>query len=416
MADSKGDAAPAEKALVDTAAAAAAAALTRTESLGPPPDGGRDAWLCVLGTTMTGFTQFGMCTLSLVPAGSDADAEAAANSFGVFQAYYVSGPLAAYSPSAISWIGSMQMFLMFFGGIFIGRLFDRHGPHVLMVPGALCLVLSLILTSVCTQYYQFLLAQGVLFGLGSTLLFHPSVAAPGQWFARRRALAMGVASLGSGLGGVVWPIVVRRLIVQIVPWSTTFTPLAEAPFALLTAGTCLVIMYMPFTFLATNAARVGASPDLSFYTLALLNAGSIAGRVVSMLGDKYGRFNTMAVSGVLTGAVLLAFWIPLSSVPQVLAFAVVFGFVSGILISICFACVQQVATPKDVGRKTGLMWAIASFFSLSGPPINGELIARYGGARGYRYAGAFSGAVVLLSVVLVLASKLKQDKRLFAVV
>lgn len=48
-------------------------------------------------------------------------------------------------------------------------------------------------------------------------------------------------------------------------------------------------MYMPFTFLATNAARLGASPDLSFYTLALLNAGSLGGRVVSMLGDKWGR-------------------------------------------------------------------------------------------------------------------------------
>lgn len=129
-------------------------------------------------------------------------------------------------------------------------------------------------TPVCTQYYQFLLAQGVLFGIGSTLLFHPSVAAPGQWFARRRALAMGCASLGSGLGGVVWPILVRRLVVQIgfawtmralgfislavcagacvcvrtrlprktpVPWSTVLAPMGEAPFALLTVGTCLVM-------------------------------------------------------------------------------------------------------------------------------------------------------------------------------
>ncbi|TXT11228.1 hypothetical protein VHUM_01979 [Vanrija humicola] len=383
---------------------------------------------------MTGFTQFGM-----------------SNSFGVFQAYYETGPLAAYSPSTISWIGSMQMFLMFFGGLFVGRIFDRHGPHVLMAPGTVCLVLSLMLTSVCKEYYQFLLAQGVLFGIGSTLLFHPSVAAPGQWFLHRRALAMGFASLGSGLGGVVWPIVVRRLVVEIgfpwtmralgfislgvcvastacvrtrlprkepVPWATVLTPLREAPFVFLTIGACLVMwgMYMPFTFLATNAVRLGASEDLAFYTLALLNAGSLGGRVVSMLGDKFGRFNTMAVSAVLTGIVLLAFWIPLSSVRMILAFAVVYGFVSGILISIVFACVQQVGTAKDVGRKVGLMWAIASFFSLSGPPINGAFIAKADGATGYRYAGVFSGVVVLVSTLFTLASKLKQDKRLFAVV
>lgn len=124
----------------------------------------------------------------------------------------------------------------------------------------------------------------------------------------------------------------------------------------------------------------------------------------------------MAVSAVLSGVVLLAFWIPLDSVNAILAFAVVYGFVSGILISICFACVQQVATPKDVGRKVGLMWAIASFFSLSGPPINGAFIARFEGAAGYRYAGVFSGVVVLASTGFTVASKLKQDKRLLAVV
>jgi hypothetical protein len=41
------------------------------------------------------------------------DLRCAANSFGVFQAYYQTGPLKEYSSSSIAWIGSIQVFLTF---------------------------------------------------------------------------------------------------------------------------------------------------------------------------------------------------------------------------------------------------------------------------------------------------------------
>lgn len=44
------------------------------------------------------------------------------NSFGVFQTYYVNS--LGKSPSDISWIGSIQVFLVFFIGTFTGRLTD----------------------------------------------------------------------------------------------------------------------------------------------------------------------------------------------------------------------------------------------------------------------------------------------------
>jgi len=59
------------------------------------------------------------------------------------------------------------------------------------------------------------LAQGILFGIGSALAFYPTVAIPGQWFKRHRALAMGVVGSSSGLGGTLWPIAIDRMIKQI---------------------------------------------------------------------------------------------------------------------------------------------------------------------------------------------------------
>lgn len=54
-----------------------------------------------------------------------------------------------------------------------------------------------------------------MFGIGSALIFYPAIAIPGQWFARRRALAMGIVGSSSGLGGTLWPIAIDRMIRQI---------------------------------------------------------------------------------------------------------------------------------------------------------------------------------------------------------
>lgn len=66
------------------------------------PDGGLRAWLVVLG----GFCSL-FCTFGLV------------NCVGVFQAYYLRGPLSGYTPSEVSWITSMQVWTMTFGGAIV---------------------------------------------------------------------------------------------------------------------------------------------------------------------------------------------------------------------------------------------------------------------------------------------------------
>lgn len=60
-----------------------------------------------------------------------------------------------------------------------------------------------------------MLAQGVLFGLGSALIFTPVMSVPGQWFPRRRALATAITFSGSGLGGTLWPIALQRLFASV---------------------------------------------------------------------------------------------------------------------------------------------------------------------------------------------------------
>jgi hypothetical protein len=55
-------------------------------------------------------------------------------------------------------------------GGFVGRLFDAYGPTLLLASGTVILTFSLMMTSLATKYYEFILAQGVVFGIGFGLL------------------------------------------------------------------------------------------------------------------------------------------------------------------------------------------------------------------------------------------------------
>jgi len=77
------------------------------------------------------------------------------------------------------------------------------------------MVLSQFMTSLCHSYWQFILAQGVLTGLGNGAVYMPSMAVVSHWFYHRRAFALGVFSSGVSIGGGIWPIVVSKLLVKV---------------------------------------------------------------------------------------------------------------------------------------------------------------------------------------------------------
>ena len=132
------------------------------------------------------------------------------SSFGVFQTYYAS--TLGRSPSDISWIGSFQIFLLFFIGVLTGRLTDGGYFRQVMLTGIVFQGLGLFTTSAATQYWQVFLAQGVCMGLGNGCLFCPSLAVVSTYFKKRRALAIGIMASGTGTGGLVFPSIARQLL------------------------------------------------------------------------------------------------------------------------------------------------------------------------------------------------------------
>ena len=155
---------------------------------GDPPDGGIQAWLVVLGGWCCNFSSLGFI-----------------NSIGVFQTYYEQGPLRHYSPSTVAWILSIETFLMFGCAPFFGKVFDSYGPRYLLLFGSIFHVFGLMMTSLASEYYQFILAQSICSGIAASAIYYSSTNSVATWFKKNRALALGCASSGSALGGVVLP-------------------------------------------------------------------------------------------------------------------------------------------------------------------------------------------------------------------
>lgn len=161
-----------------------------------PPDGGFEAWWQVFMTHIVIFNTWGYI-----------------NSFGLFQTYYET--TLDESASAISWIGSVQIFLLFFMGTASGRAADAGYFKSVFAVGLFLQLLGTFMTSLCTTYLQLLLAQGICTGLGNGLMFCPSLSVLSTYFSTKRAQAIGIAASGTATGGIVFPIVAQKLLPNI---------------------------------------------------------------------------------------------------------------------------------------------------------------------------------------------------------
>ncbi|KAM0175821.1 hypothetical protein ACHAPC_009478 [Botrytis cinerea] len=162
------------------------------------PEGGRDAWLVVLGA-WCGLT----ASLGIY------------NTAGVFEVVISESILPEESSSTLGWIFSIYAFVNWICGVQIGPTFDAMGPRGLLIAGTVCTLIGILVFSVCTEYYQILLSFSILTGVGSSLLLTPSMGCVAHWFMERRGLASGIAFIGGGFGGVLFPLMIQSLLPKV---------------------------------------------------------------------------------------------------------------------------------------------------------------------------------------------------------
>ncbi|KAJ3715914.1 major facilitator superfamily domain-containing protein [Lentinula guzmanii] len=349
------------------------------------PDGGTKAWLCVFGGFMISITCYGV-----------------ANTFGVFEEYYSANQLSNESLNNISWIGSLQ----------------------------LCLILL------------YLLSQGIGVGLAQGLLFTPGMAVLAHHFKRYRTLVFGIFAAGASIGGVILPIALQRLFdkvgfawgVRILAFivlvcvgtgficcTTRFPPrkggrvldirVFKTPsYTLLVLGAGFVGLglYAPVNFGVVYATDHGMSQQLAFYSLAILNAGSLFGRILpNVLATMFGPLNLL-IGSCTVSSVSLYVWFTATRNAGMLAFQAIYGITSGAYVSCLPAATASLTkNPNETGLRLGMMFFSTSFFWLVSSPIQGALIGIDGS---YWSICVLSGSTVILGVCFMLLSRFSVRK------
>ena len=81
--------------------------------------------------------------------------------------------------------------------------------------GSVVLFTSVLGTSWCEKYWQFVLVQGIASGIGMGMIFGPGCQVLVTYFNRRVGLATAIASSGGSVGGMIFPAMADRLISRV---------------------------------------------------------------------------------------------------------------------------------------------------------------------------------------------------------
>lgn len=158
-----------------------------------------------------------------------------------------------------------------------------------------------------------------------------------------------------------------RLSVSTFRISTLVLPLLVAPIA-----------HHQLTWPGSYALLRHPSAPINEYLLPLINGSGFFGRVLGgYFADKTGRLNLVCPMTILSGVFCLALWLSDrygSGVSTVIAFVCLYGFTSGVFISVVPPAVAQISPDDKIGGRIGAFFMLTAVATLVGSPIAGMLV------------------------------------------
>ncbi|XP_055328719.1 monocarboxylate transporter 12-like [Paramacrobiotus metropolitanus] len=150
-----------------------------------PPDGGW-GWFVVLGCFL----------MNLIVNGTS-------YSFGVIFMEL----LANYERTSadIAWVYSLNCVTCSWLGPFATALSNIFSFRSVVVVGGFIYSVGIVASSFVTKLEQLYITYGLISGIGSALVYGPSIIMVGRYFDKRRALANGLSAAGSGVGSFLLP-------------------------------------------------------------------------------------------------------------------------------------------------------------------------------------------------------------------
>ncbi|ODQ83251.1 hypothetical protein BABINDRAFT_159686 [Babjeviella inositovora NRRL Y-12698] len=302
-------------------------------------------------------------------------------SYGVFLNYYLSSN---YFPGATNFdfamVGGLVIGLAYTFSPFAFILVAYIGLKPTVVLGVVIQTAGYILASFATKTWQLYLTEGVMIGISFSLVFTAGVAILSNWFYHRRALASGIMTGGTGLGGILfalssqklmevtgnhkWPLRMVGMITFVLcaislcltkqypktfpkhklhpsrpplgqairvvlnPKIITFFPIHVVSFWYACVNTGYVILLFST---AAYASSLGLTREQGSIVTAVMNVGQLFGRPgMGYLSDRLGRINFSILMTLSFGVLVLVFWVNARTYGSLIAWSLVCGMTIGI--------------------------------------------------------------------------------------
>ncbi|KAK0245399.1 MFS general substrate transporter [Armillaria nabsnona] len=291
-------------------------------------------------------------------------------SYGVFLNYYTSHEPFQNTPSSLlALVGSLSTGLMYFASLIILPVFSRFPVHKKkgMYVGLVLCVAGLFGAAFAKTSGVLLLTQGILYSVGGSMLYFPTMTYTFEWFSERKGLANGLIFSGSGIGGVVMPIVIKTLLYKygfrttMLALGTAFTIFALPalpyiksrvppsqivhhrpintqflkfkPFWIFLIANLIQGLgtFLPTLYLPTFATDLGLNNAASAGTwaLSLMNGTSAPGCIfLGYLSDRFDLRISIFLSALGSSFAVLCIWGFTTHLATLLVFAAVYGFLA----------------------------------------------------------------------------------------
>lgn len=167
----------------------------------------------------------------------------------------------------------------------------------------------------------------------------------------------------------------------------------DAPYVYFSLGVFFGFMgiYVLFFYVELYGLQVcHMDSNLAAYLLAIVNAGSIFGRLIpNYMADKVGPLN-IHVPFAFVAALLAFSWIAVRDSVGLVVFSVLYGFFSGTFVSLPGPIVVGISMdfPKLIGTRLGMAMGCAGIGLLVGSPVAGVILDKHGWVGLQAWAGS----------------------------
>lgn len=350
------------------------------------------------------------------------------------------------SQGLVAGVFAVTVMTFFLAGAPTGALSDRFGVRWVLVGGALVLGGGLALTATSRSVLGLYAGHGILVGLGMASTFVPLTVAVSSAFVRRRALALGIAVSGIGVGTLVMAPAIA-LMIRVLGWREAYLILAVTCGSVLLVGAALVgrpqrhphhgagsplrtalvshqfrwlyaaqvlasvAIFIPFSHLPAYAEETGSDPVSAAGLVGAVGAASVLGRLtLGPVADRLGVLRTYRWCFLAVGASFVLWlwplWVwptwswPATVYPLLLLHALLLGVGYGGFVALLPVVLVERFGLTGLGGVLGTMYTANVLGAGAGPLAVGLMIE----TLGYVPAGLFGlvcglAAAALLSRV-----------------